>query len=269
LNAGSYSVGESGHPEYIRTDSGACAGSIAIGETKTCTVTNNDPNQPPVITSFSGTSSLAGPLVFVPSVFSGTFTDSNTGTPWTATWSWDGGAVDGSATQTYNTTGPFSQTHQFTTAGCTHSATVKIADKFGLFDTKTTSVSVGTGGFLPPMTNQPVTNKLRNGQVLPVKIQITDCNGVGVNNLTPAIRLNEGDQTSVPDDASVLIQPPSVSNADTTGFMRSSGSDGSYIYNMSVNLAKLNTDYTVVVYPYGTAVPNNTLTLRHVIQATK
>jgi hypothetical protein len=269
LNAGSYSVGETGPAGYIRTDAGACTGSIAIGETKTCTVTNNDPNQPPVITSFSGTNSLAGALVFVPSTFSGTFTDSNTGTPWTATWSWDGGPVDGSATQTYNTTGPFSQTHQFTTAGCTHSATVKIADKFGLFDTKTTSVSVGTGVFLPPMTNQPVTNKLKNGQVLPVKIQITDCNGAGVNNLAPAIRLNEGDQTAVPDDSSVLIQPPSVSNADTTGVMRSSGSDGSYIYNMSVNLAKLNTDYTVVIYPYGTAVPNNTLTLRHVIQATK
>jgi hypothetical protein len=36
-----------------------------------------------------------------------------------------------------------------------------------------------------------------------------------------------------------------------------------------VNLAKLNTDYTVIVYPYGMAVPNNSLTLRHVIQATK
>ena len=39
------------------------------------------------------------------------------------------------------------------------------------------------------------------------------------------------------------------------------------MYNLSVNLAKLNTDYTVVIYPYGIGV--TTQTLRHVIQATK
>src|SRR5205823_9933199 len=117
-------------------------------------------------------------------------------------------------------------------------------------------------------TNQPVTNKLKNGQVLPVKIQITDCNGVGQNNLSPAIRLGPGDQTSIPDDAVVTITPGSVSNADTTGVMRSSGSDGSYIYNMNVNIP-LNTDYTIIVYPYGTTAPNDKVTLRHVIQATK
>jgi hypothetical protein len=46
--------------------------------------------------------------------------------------------------------------------------------------------------------------------------------------------------------------------------MRSNG-DGSYIYNMSVNIT-LNTDYTVLVYPYGTSDPRK---LGHVIQATK
>jgi len=47
--------------------------------------------------------------------------------------------------------------------------------------------------------------------------------------------------------------------------MRSSG-DGSYIYNMSVNIT-LNTDYTLIVYPFGTGSP--TQYLAHVIQATK
>jgi hypothetical protein len=101
-----------------------------------------------------------------------------------------------------------------------------------------------------------------------VKIQITDCSGAGVNNLVPAIRLIEGDQTTTPDDTAVPITPPSVSNADTTGVMRSSGSDGSYIYNMNVNLAKMNTDYTVVIYLYGNGAATGP-TLRHVIQATK
>jgi hypothetical protein len=274
LNAGSYSVGETGPSGYTGSNSSDCAGSIANGQTKTCTITNNDDNQAPVITSFIGSNSLVGPLVFAPSTFSGTFTDSGMlDNPWAVNWSWDGTA-DPSANQTVGpngtTTHPFGpQTHTYAAAGCNHSATVTITDKDGASDTKTIGIQVGTGGFLPPMTNQPVTNKLKNGQVLPVKIQITDCNGAGVNNLTPAIRLVEGDQTSVPDDSAVAITPTSVSNADSTGVMRSSGSDGSYIYNMSVNLTKLNTDYTVVIYPYWTTGTPSGSTLRHVIQATK
>jgi hypothetical protein len=42
LDAGSYSVGETGPSGYTRTDSADCAGTISIGETKTCTVTNDD-----------------------------------------------------------------------------------------------------------------------------------------------------------------------------------------------------------------------------------
>lgn len=42
LNAGSYSVGESGPSGYAATYSTNCSGSIAVGENKTCTVTNND-----------------------------------------------------------------------------------------------------------------------------------------------------------------------------------------------------------------------------------
>src|SRR5205085_3643244 len=104
--------------------------------------------------------------------------------------------------------------------------------------------------------------------VLPVKIQLTDCSGAGLNNLSPSIRLMAGDQTSAPDDSLVTITvPTSSSAADTTGVMRSSGSDGSYIYNMNVSIP-LNTDYTIVVYPYGT-VATGAPTLRHVIQATK
>jgi hypothetical protein len=137
-----------------------------------------------------------------------------------------------------------------------------------------TSVSIGTGRFEAPMTNQPVTNKLKNGQTLPVKITLTDCNGLGVTGLTPAIRLVKGDQTATFDDPTVTITPQSVSSADTTGVMRATTPNGTYIYNLNVNIA-LNTDYTVVIYPYATSpyVTNadlkSTYTLRHVIQATK
>jgi hypothetical protein len=73
----------------------------------------------------------------------------------------------------------------------------------------------------------------------------------------------QGDQTPTSDDTTT-ITPGSVSAADTLGIMRSNG-DGSYIYNMSVNIT-LNKDYTVFVYPYGT---NDSRRLGHVIMATK
>ncbi len=42
LNEGSYSVGELSHDGYAESLSADCSGVVAIGETKTCTVTNND-----------------------------------------------------------------------------------------------------------------------------------------------------------------------------------------------------------------------------------
>src|SRR5207248_3077025 len=139
-------------------------------------------NVPPTITSFTGTTTgLSGPLVFTaPVVFNGTFKDPGViDNPWSADWSWDGTA-DPTSHQTYPANGTdthtFTQSHQYTSAGCNHTGTVKITDKDGGSDTKTITVGVGSGAFLPPVTNTPVTNKLKNGQVLPVKIQITDCN---------------------------------------------------------------------------------------------
>jgi hypothetical protein len=195
------------------------------------------------------------------------FSDPGTLDSHTATISWG----DGSA----NTLNPaanvltFSTTHQYTSAGC-KPVSVTLTDDDTGSATASTTASVGTGEFLAPMTNQPVTDKLKNNQVLPVKVRITDCNGNPATNLTPAIRLVEGDQTPIADDGSDTITPPSVSTADTTGYMRLA--DGSYIYNMKVSLAKLNTDYTVIIYPYAnqtTGSLNPTVTLRHVIQATK
>ncbi len=121
------------------------------------------------------------------------------------------------------------------------------------------------------MTNQPVTDKLRNGQVLPVKIRITDCSGNPVTNLTPAIKLAAGDQTAgVSDDLIVPIDVGSASAADTNGVMRFV--DGAYIYNMKVSVANLNTDYTIMIYPYATSAADTDVskgTMRHVVQATK
>src|SRR5439155_1498902 len=42
LDAGSYAVSETGPSGYTESDSADCSGTIALGQTKTCTVTNND-----------------------------------------------------------------------------------------------------------------------------------------------------------------------------------------------------------------------------------
>src|SRR5207244_2554066 len=42
LNAGSYTVSETGPTGYTQSLSADCAGSIALGQVKTCTVTNDD-----------------------------------------------------------------------------------------------------------------------------------------------------------------------------------------------------------------------------------
>jgi hypothetical protein len=227
-------------------------------------------NVAPQITSFSGTGYFRGPNAFLgstasASTFSGAWTDPG-GDTWTALVTWPDGSplsqtLGGLTTRSF----PAPQVgHTFASAGCKTSS-LRVTDDDGASDTATTVVNVGTGVFQPPMTNQSVTDKLKNGQVLPVKVRFTDCSGAPLANLTPAIRLATGDLTPLSDDGSAPITvPTSVSGADTTGVMRSNG-DGSYIYNMSVNVT-LNKDYTILVYPYGTAQPQK---LGHVIQATK
>jgi hypothetical protein len=225
-------------------------------------------NVAPHISSVSATNSYAGPLVFMTSSISTLFTDPGSADTWINYLTFSDGGAETSTTQPAAQGGDsykFTLTHSFLTPGC-KTVTSRVNDDDGGTNTfGPTPVNVGSGEFLPPVTNTPVTNKLKNGQVLPVKIKLTDCTGAPISNLNPAIVLKKGDLTSVGDDSVVAITPGSVSNADTTGFMRSSG-DGSYIYNMSVNIT-LNTDYTIIIYPFGIGTPSQYLA--HVIQATK
>ena len=222
-------------------------------------------NVAPDITSFTGTDSFAGPLAFIPSVFTTDFTDPGRPTDThRAEFTWS----DSASVQTVN---PFvtgqKVTHTFA-AGCDRGATVKVIDKDTDFDTASTTVDVGTGAWLPPLANQPVSDKLKNGQVLPVKVRLTDCSGATVNGLSPYIELAKGDLTAVSDDPTETIVINSVSSADTGQIMRQMA-DGSYIYNLRVSLAssEIGKDWTIVVYPYGKSAGG--ATLRHVIVATK
>jgi hypothetical protein len=220
-------------------------------------------NAAPTITSFTGTDSLAGPLAFAPSTFKTVFTDPGTPDTHQAAFTWSSG-LPSSQTVSPFVTGQTAN-HTFA-AGCHRTATVKVTDDDGGSDTRSTSVNVGTGAWLPPLTDQPVSDKLRNGQVLPVKVRIADCNGVAVPGLAPVIQLVKGDQTAVNDDGAQLITVSSVSAADSGTTMRSV--DGFYVYNLRVSVpsSDLGKDYTIIVHPHGTGTPQ---TLRHVIVAVK
>jgi hypothetical protein len=235
---------------------------------------NTAVNYPPSISSFTATNAnlLVGPMVFpkatpTATTFTTVFTDPNPFDSWAETFI--GGPSGSSASPTTTAGQPTQHTfvvpYTFTTAGC-RTVTATVTDHGGLFDSKGLAVGVGSGDFLPPMTDQSVTDELKNGQVLPVKVRIANCNGP-ITGLNPSIVLKVGDATDgVSDDSLTTIVPDSVSAADVNGVMRQA-SDGTYIYNMKVNATpaqvSAGTVFTIVVTPNIFGYPSQTL--RHKI----
>jgi hypothetical protein len=88
-------------------------------------------------------------------------------------------------------------------------------------------------------------NIVKAGNVVPVKVRVSDCNGNPVTNRKLEIRLVQGvlDPSDTSDGSAALVE--SVSNADTTGVMRVS--DSQYIYNLSTKGLTNNVDYTIVI----------------------
>jgi hypothetical protein len=234
-------------------------------------------NVAPTVTGFSGPNVLYGPLVFgLNGSFTGTFTDPGlVDNPWIASFTW-AGVADTDPTHQLSILANGTDTHTFTARptftsfGCNKVAIAKVTDKNGDFGTKTATVQVGTGEFLAPVSNTPVTDKLKNGQVLPVKVRIADCNGNPITGLAPTIVLKKGDLTDgVNDDSTVTVTPESVSGADSNGVMRPA--DGYYIYNMRVSLPNADlgiTPYTIIITPGITGYVGS-MQLRHKIMATK
>lgn len=209
--------------------------------TSTATFALQVSNVVPTITSL--TPSTTSVVTNAPVTFVGQATDpSGPDTVAGFSWSFDGGAYGSSN----------SYTTQFATCG-SHDATALAKDKDGGVSAPVTSSTVVAvdSAFLPPL-KPGAFNKVRGGQVVPVKIS-AGCDGVLAEGLQPAIQLLSGDvdPTTDPGDGSTNVTTESVSSADTTGIMRAA--DGQYIYNLRVPSDVSGTKYTVRVRPFGTA----------------
>jgi len=100
-----------------------------------------------------------------------------------------------------------------------------------------------TATFLAPIKSG-VRNVAKLGNVIPVKLSLTDCNGHAVTSRTLQIRLYAGTLTAV-SETTEFVTATSVAAADSTGFMRLA--DGQYMYNLATKGLTSGLPYTIVI----------------------
>ncbi|WP_199921516.1 PKD domain-containing protein [Intrasporangium calvum] len=211
-------------------------------DTSTATFDLQVSNVAPTITSLtpSATTVVTGqPVTFVGQATDPSGPDTAAG----FSWSFDGGA--------------YGTSNEFTTAYATcgsNDVTALAKDKDNGVSAPFTSSAVMAldSEFLPPLQSGTF-NKVRGGQVVPVKISV-GCDGMLASGLSPAIQLLSGDvdPSTDPGDGSVDVVTETVSSADTSGVMRAA--DGQYIYNLRIPAGASGAKYTIRVRPTGTAV---------------
>jgi hypothetical protein len=167
-----------------------------------------------------------------------------------ATFSWgDGATTAGSIVTSENgepyATGTFTASHTYA-VGCVSAApSVVVTDDDGGSASYTYPGGIQhyTVAFQAPIQDG-ARNIVKQGNVIPVKLMITDCSGNPVLGKTLSIGYVQGD---VYDDADAgsLTLVDTVSAADTSGFMRQV--DSKYMYNLATKTLSPNMPYTVVV----------------------
>lgn len=188
--------------------------------------------------------------------------------PWNVNVAWG----DGSTDTNFNTNvqgAQSNQSHTYNAPG-TYSATVGVTDKDGGSGTNFTATSLTvlqtyTVNFLQPFDNsspsQLITNTMKSGRTVPVKVTIyDDCTQAYVTDPAAAVKifLSTGTSTGSSSDAVEVYADAGASNGNTLYFRWTSDSsapgNGFWIYNLDSRTALngsalvINTTYRIDVY---------------------
>jgi methionine-rich copper-binding protein CopC len=197
-------------------------------DSKTITVTNVDPaftaaNAATNPTKFGATASCAGGTTLLYG-----FTDPGADT-WTIEIDWDNDGTFEDSDLNVSKTGSYS--HTYLTAG-SHTAAVKVTDDDGGTDTVTRTVWVAynMSSILQPVNDTghgANPSVFKYGSTIPVKVEVTDCDGSHPSNLVLKLTTTVTSSTTPPGESEVA----STSAADSGNQMRFS--DPIYIFNLS------------------------------------
>lgn len=210
-------------------------------------------NVAPLIARFFANAGLAGAMAFDGAAFAVEFTDPGAADTHEATFTFPDGTRDVAPYTSGQTV-----SHRFAEPACGVAVKVEVRDDDGGADRAETTIDVGAGEFLSPLREDRQPHATRAGQAVPVKVRITDCGGVERTDLSPAIRLRQGDGVST--DGAMNgpeLEPVTRSASERRGVMARNGNH--YHYTLGADLAPGR--WTILVYPYGTGGPS----LRHIL----
>jgi hypothetical protein len=155
---------------------------------------------------------------------------------------------DASATESFSAS-PVSTSHTYAAGSHTITVNVNDEDGTGVDDTATASVSLlyNVSGVLQPVNDTQAQNNpsvFKYGSTIPVKIRITDCDGIAVSGLSPQIFVKKTAGSTPLSGLDETIA--STSGADSGTTMRYA--DGLYIYNLATkSLADPSATYEIKI----------------------
>ena len=150
-------------------------------------------------------------------------------------------------------TGRFSSSHEFGPGCITGAVTVTVTDDDGGSATYTFAPA-GTLARYSAVWQAPVKDGMRNvvkqGNVIPLKIRVTDCLGNSVVGKTLTVGVTEGVVYADDITDGTVILPTESVGSHTDGIMRYV--DSHYMYNLATKQLKVGLPYTIVIREQGT-----------------